>query len=165
MKSEKSYPNWNKRLTDSSEIVAPTSRVYAQSLLCAVRERSKLDEFYRKDCVDSFGDKCQQFTSDVYLLFHQQNLSAMTQTELAKHLDAIQSPSPQLDTIRSKLTDEQLSMFIKSRYIQSPGELMRWSSYIEANAQSIIDSLPQDPTPTLDPTPTPDSSPAPVPAE
>lgn len=150
---------WNKRITDGRKLQTVFEVNPRSSLLNEVRQASPMDEFYRKECTLTNGVICQQFTSDVYLLFHQQNLSSMSQVALSQWLEKTSQHSSSLASLRSKMSDKQLGAFIKSRYIQSPSELLRWSNYLEANYQSIIDSLPVEPAPEPVPEPTPEPAP------
>ena len=65
------------------------------------------------------------------MLFNQQRLDRMTLSQLSDWLDN-QTPTSGLSELRSKMSDAQLHSFIKSRYIQSPSELMAWSEYIQS---------------------------------
>jgi hypothetical protein len=65
------------------------------------------------------------------MLFNQQRLDRMSLSQLSDWLDN-QTPTSGLAELRSKMSDAQLHSFIKSRYIQSPSELMAWSEYIQS---------------------------------
>lgn len=74
--------------------------------------------------------------SDVYLLFNQKRLDKISLQAFVENLNAL----PQTDglkTLRSKMTDEQLHSFVKSRYIQTPSEMLSWSSYLMAKADEL----------------------------
>jgi hypothetical protein len=45
---------------------------------------------------------------------------------------------PEILKMRSKLTDDQLCSFVKSRFIQSPSELMAWSQYLMNSQDEMI---------------------------
>ena len=97
-------------------------------------------EFYKPSAVDGFlhvemetpedTEKSIRLTSDIYMLFNQQRLDRMSRETLLQHFDALQVKEPSFAAIRSKLTDDQLCTFVKSRFIQSPSELLNWSQYL-----------------------------------
>ena len=64
--------------------------------------------------------------SDVYLLLNQKRIESYKQTDVAKYFSLA---SPSSDT--SQFTDEQLMDSIKSRRIQSPSDLKRWSDFLD----------------------------------
>lgn len=68
--------------------------------------------------------------SDIYMLFNQQRLDKMTQQALLQHFDTIAQSNSSFSALRSKMSDDQLISFVKSRYIQTPSELLSWSNYL-----------------------------------
>ena len=79
--------------------------------------------------------------TDVYMLFNQERLDKMTSEALVNYLSNYTGKDDGLSYIRSKLNDEQLSQFVKSRYIQSPSELKSWSTYLMANYDSLLSEI------------------------
>ena len=76
--------------------------------------------------------------SDVALLFNQQRLmKTLGLSSVQDWLSGLRPSSVGIDM--SKFSDAQLMQFIKSRNIQSVGELSAWSNYLNDNAQSVID--------------------------
>lgn len=83
-------------------------------------------------------DKCYKIQSDVALLFNQQRLvKTLGSSTVDDWLGSLRPSSVGIDM--SKFSDTQLMQFIKSRNIQSVGELSAWSNYLNDNAQSVID--------------------------
>ena len=82
----------------------------------------------------------------------------MTNAALSAWLQNTSRTDSQLASLRSRMTDEQLGSFIKSRYIQSRSELLAWSGYLE----SMYPEIPAPASALSDPAP---SDPAPAPAE
>ena len=125
-----------------------------------LRQSSLVEDFYKQSFACPHGScDAVSFRTDVYMLFNQDRLDRMTQSQLSTWLDN-QAPTDGLISLRNQLSDSQLHQFIKSRYIQSPSELKAWSSYLESEFGSELAKLqPADPAPA-DPAPA-DSSPAP----
>lgn len=94
-------------------------------------------------------------SSDIYMLFNQQRLDRMSRESLVKYFGELSVTEPKMKELRSKLSDEQLCSFVKSRFIQSPSELMAWSQYLMNSQDEMIASLAaeQNPAP-IEPEPT-----------
>lgn len=122
---------------------------------------SPLDEFMFQE-VEVDGVKSVTLTSDIYMLFNQQRLDKLSRERLIDYFNNLSVQQPKFSELRSKLTDSQLISFVKSRFIQSPSELMAWSNYLMASQDELIaavaaeqqvqQSEPVEPEPT--PTPT-----------
>ena len=72
------------------------------------------------------NEKVTVFHSDVYLLLNQKRIESYNKTDIDKYFTL---NTPSADT--SKFTDEQLMDTIKSRRIQSPSDLKKWSDFID----------------------------------
>lgn len=127
--------------------------------LAIFREKSPVESFYIQKHKSVHGS-CESVSivDDVYMLFNQQRLDRMTNAALSTWLQNTSRTDSQLASLRSRMTDEQLGSFIKSRYIQSRSELLAWSGYLESMYPEISAPAPapSDPAP---------SDPAPAPAE
>ena len=75
-------------------------------------------------------DGSQRYLSDITLLFNQQRLDRMTNNALDEWFRSVARVDSQIDAIRKALPADAVGKFIKSRYIQSPSELRRWTSYL-----------------------------------
>lgn len=123
-----------------------------------LRQPSLVEDFYKQSfAVPNGSCDAVSFRTDVYMLFNQNRLDRMTQSQLSTWLDN-QAPTDGLISLRNQLSDSQLHQFIKSRYIQSPSELKAWSSYLESEYGSELSKLqPVDPSPVdsspVDPSP------------
>ena len=97
-----------------------------------LRAPSPVEMFYKQEipCPNGSCDAVA-YRTDIYMLFNQQRLDRMSLSQLSDWLDN-QTPTSGLAELRSKMSDAQLHSFIKSRYIQSPSELMAWSEYIQS---------------------------------
>ena len=101
---------------------------------------TKLCNFYVPSPVEfsyiektSYPDKMEAtiIQTDIAMLFNQQRLDKMTSSALVEYLDHTTNWRKQVNI--GKYSPEQLSMFVKSRYCQSPSELIAWSEYLDAN--------------------------------
>ena len=108
--------------------------------------------FYQPSAVDPFlvyehvnvdGTSSTRVTSDIYMLFNQQRLDNMTREALIARFDSMSQYDDGMKTLRQKCTDDQLISLVKSRYIQSPGELMEWSKYLNSLADVELKNIVQ----------------------
>lgn len=106
----------------------------------------KLSEFLENSPVNEFcyerlevnGNEVVTLTSDIYMLFNQQRLDRMSRERLVAYFENLSVNEPKMRELRSKLSDEQLCSFVKSRFIQSPSELMSWSQYLMSSQDEMI---------------------------
>lgn len=103
--------------------------------------------------------------NDISLLFNQQRLQSLGQEGIKQFLDSLQPKSPALASLRSKISDDDLLKVCKSRYIQSPSELLAWSSYLDSSLSEIQQGIVDSAAPEPSPEPSPQPAPAPAPAE
>lgn len=86
--------------------------------------------------VQTYDDGSQRYLSDISLLFNQQRLDRMTNNALDDWFRSVARVDSQLDAIRKALPVDAIGKFIKSRYIQSPSELRRWTNYLATTYKS-----------------------------
>lgn len=106
----------------------------------------RLSEFLENSPVNEFcyerlevnGNDVVTLTSDIYMLFNQQRLDRMSRERLVAYFDNVSVSEPKMRELRSKLSDDQLCSFVKSRFIQSPSELMSWSQYLMSSQDEMI---------------------------
>lgn len=125
----------------------------------------RLTAYYMASPIDTFlhhqhksphsASKSIRVTSDIYMLFNQIRLDNMTRTQLLNHVQNMVTREPSLASLKSKLTDDQLCSILKSRYVQTPSELLSYSKYLNSLAdqelQAYLASLPNDPADINDP--------------
>ena len=112
-----------KRTSNGANITSAvllTSNYYQPSLI---------DNFLVQEVSDG-ENKSYTLTSDIYMLFNQRRLDKLTSQALIHHFESMSQRDSSLASLRSKMTDDQLVQFVKSRYIQSPSELLAWSNYL-----------------------------------
>ena len=137
----------------------------------------RISGFYQPSTIDDFlfqkhtvvGDSAPSFrcTSDIYMLFNAQRLDRMSRDRILQHFNDMSVSNSSLAALKSKLTDDELILIVKSRYIQSPSELLSWSMYLNSLAveqlQSYLSTLSKQET--KDKQETTDEKLAPNPAE
>lgn len=106
------------------------------------------------------------YRSDVYALFHMQDLTRTELSRLSQFLEDVGKSTSSLRSVREKMSDAQLRQFIKSRYIQSPSELLRWSAWLDDNYKIEVERIEKELAEKAklnnpDPAPSPASSPSP----
>lgn len=100
-------------------------------------ENSPVNEFCFER-LDKNGTEVVTLTSDIYMLFNQQRLDRMSKDRLLAYFENLSVNEPKMCELRSKLTDDQLCSFVKSRFIQSPSELMAWSQYLMSSQDEMM---------------------------
>lgn len=106
----------------------------------------RLSEFLENSPVNEFcyerlevnGNEVVTLTSDIYMLFNQQRLDRMSKDRLLAYFENLSVDDPKMRELRSKLSDDQLCSFVKSRFMQSPSELMAWSEYLMSSQDEMI---------------------------
>ncbi len=117
------------------------SPVSAKDMLFSeFRQESPVDQFlFEEREVD--GVKSVRLTSDIYMLFNQQRLDRLSRESLLSHFESMSVNEPKFGDLRAKLGDDQLISFVKSRFIQSPSELMAWSQYLMSSSDAVVAEL------------------------
>ena len=102
------------------------------------RQPSLVESFYKQENeVPNGRQKAICWCDEIFMLFNQRRLDRMTAQQLNEWLELSSSQSDGLKSLRSRLKDEQLQQFIKSRYIQSQSELLSYSRELELYASKI----------------------------
>lgn len=115
----------------------------SETRLCGIahsvmREPSVVDEFYFEshkpsdDCIESVS-----VVDPIIMLFNQQRLNNMGSASAQAFLDSLAPKSDSLSELRKKCTDEQLVTMIKSKYLQSPAEILAWCRYMDSNVKEF----------------------------
>lgn len=118
-------------------------RVLTRGMLVSseFRQTTPVDEFYRQKVVTSSGDDAVRVTSDIYMLLNQDRLDRMTAENFQRYIEKASSHDSSLASLRSKLSDNDLFKFVKSRFIQSRSELLAWSHYLDYQQQKATDDV------------------------
>lgn len=131
-------------------------------------ERGNMDlefsAFYVPTPVDEFtfekvsvpgSDDSITLTSDVSMLFNQKRLDRCSKDALIQYFDSMARTSSDFSALRSKLSDDQLISIVKSRYLQSPSELLAYSEGLVREYGVELASLAQHATVEQSPEPSP----------
>ncbi len=120
--------------------------VKSDKLHTNIVQRSPVD-VVRYDVIEhSDGSKCVVSFNDIALLFNQERLSNLGTDGVKNFLDNLQKRSDSLANLRKKCSDKDLLALCKSRYIQTPSELLAWSNYLDANYTQLIQQIKEDNT-------------------
>lgn len=90
---------------------------------------SLMEQHTKKD-----GIRYHSFASDVDLLLNQKRLDGFDKTSIEKYFTPTER-NTQLD----KFSDEELMLSIKSRRIQTPDQLKKWTEFLETQKDDIKD--------------------------
>lgn len=126
-----------RRVEPYSTPVSPYNIGFSELSQSEFIEESPVNEFMFQE-VEHDGVKSITLTSDIFMLFNQERLDRMSRERLVQYFNDLSVRDSQMSELRSKLTDDQLCSFVKSRYIQSRSELMAWSRYLMSSQDSII---------------------------
>ena len=88
-----------------------------------------------------------RYTSDIRLLLHTKDLASRAGLAVASKFGHGSQSASQIQQIMDKMSDDDLLNTVRSRYIQSPSEILAWSKELsayaenlESQAQDLIDS-------------------------
>ena len=115
--------------------------------------KSCVADLFTQEVDENDGSVC--ITSAVSMLLNQKRLDKMSEAAILQEISEQARFSDALATLRSKCTDEQLISLVKSRYIQSPSELLSWSEHIESLFPEIESVAKPEPAPVPEPAPAP----------
>ncbi len=132
---------FSKRRTTPYVPVGNLNVITSKELICSeFREESPVDQFLRQE-IEVNGVPSVRLTSDIYMLFNQQRLDKLSRESLLSHFESMSVNEPKFGDLRAKLGDDQLINFVKSRFIQSPSELMAWSQYLMSSSDAVVAEL------------------------
>lgn len=108
------------------------------------RSVSPVEDFYKHESLPLYdNESCYEYFNDVYLVLNQHRLDAMTLSDFQSVLNSNPTLSS-LANIRSKMSDEELHSFVKSRYIQHPAELLSWANYLDSQFSAEFSRLQKE---------------------
>lgn len=122
-------------------IQKPVFNVSLGTKTTSLVQPSILSDFQKVKVTYFDGDEKKEATAmvdDIYMLFNQQRLASLGKDTIQAWLNTLTPRSDALAQLRAKCSDEQLMQLCKSRYIQSPSELLAWSEYLNANYEQLV---------------------------
>ena len=132
---------FSKRRTTPYVSVGNLNVITSKELICSeFREESPVDQFLRQE-IEVNGVPSVRLTSAIYMLFNQRRLDRLSRESLLSHFESMSVNEPKFGDLRAKLGDDQLIDFVKSRFIQSPSELMAWSQYLMSSSDAVVAEL------------------------
>lgn len=88
--------------------------------------------------IDDTDEACPvRYTSDVRLILHTKDLASRTGLAIASKFGQSNQPASQLQQIMDQMSDDDLLATVRSRYIQSPSEIIAWSKELSAYAENL----------------------------
>lgn len=94
-------------------------------------------EQLRVEIDDTDETRPVRYTSDIRLLLHNRDLAARTGVDVASKFGQSKQFSSQIQQMMDTMSDEDLLATVRSRYIQSPSEILAWSKELSAYAENL----------------------------
>lgn len=113
----------------------------------AVAPEFDCTEELRVEVDDTDETRPVRYTSDVRLILHTKDLASRAGLAVASKFGQSNRSASQIQQIMDKMSDDDLFATVRSRYIQSPSEIIAWSKELsayaeklESEAQALIDA-------------------------
>ena len=78
-----------------------------------------------------------RYTSDIRLILHTKDLASRAGLAIASKFGQSRQSASQLQQIMDQMSDDDLLATVRSRYIQSPSEIIAWSKELSAYAENL----------------------------
>lgn len=78
-----------------------------------------------------------RYTSDIRLILHTKDLVSRAGLAVASKFGQSKQSASQIQQIMDKMSDDDLLNTVRSRYIQSPSEILAWSKELSAYAEKL----------------------------
>lgn len=103
-----------------------------------VRTATPVDEFHFDEVHPKHCTKAVLTSNPLYVIFNQQRLSQLGQFPLDEWINTMNNiKSDPLKELRSKVSDEDLVNFMRSRYCQKPSEIAQWFAYLTEEIDTV----------------------------
>lgn len=113
----------------------------------AVAPEFDCTEELRVEIDDTDETRPVRYTSDVRLILHTKDLASRAGLSVASKFGQNKQSASQIQQLMDKMSDDDLLATVRSRYIQSPSEIIAWSKELsdyaenlESQAQDLIDA-------------------------
>lgn len=87
------------------------------------------------DDTDEF--RSVRYTSDVRLILHAKDLASRAGLAVASKFGQSKQSASQIQQVMDTMSDDDLLATVRSRYIQSPSEIIAWSKELSAYAETL----------------------------
>lgn len=88
--------------------------------------------------IDDTDKTCPvRYTSDVRLILHNKDLASRAGIAIASKFGKSKQSTSQIQQIMDKMSDDDLLSVVRSRYIQSPSEILAWSKELSSYAENL----------------------------
>ncbi len=104
-------------------------------------QSSPIDQLPLDSITDSEGNTLRVVQNDISLLFNQERLSNLGADNIKKFFDSLVPKSTALSELRKKCSDNDLVNLCKSRYLQTPSEILAWSNYLNENYSMLVQQI------------------------
>lgn len=103
----------------------------------AVAPRFDSTEQLRIEIDDTDKDRPVRYASDVRLILHTKDLASRAGVSVASKFGQSRQSASQIQQIMDNMSDDDLLATVRSRYIQSPSEIIAWSKELSAYAEHL----------------------------
>lgn len=94
-------------------------------------------EELRVEIDDTDESRPVRYTSDVRLILHTKDLASRAGLAIASKFGQSRNSASQIQQIMDTMSDDDLLATVRSRYIQSPSEIIAWSKDLAAHAEAL----------------------------
>lgn len=129
-------------LYDNELVLMKRKKHAVLSLNTHLREPSPVDDFYvvKEEIIYPDGTKAiaTSYRDPIYELFNQQRIARIGSTGLEQWIKSMMLiNSNPLSELREKCSDSELLSIMKSRYCQTPTEVLNWARYLNNNLSEL----------------------------
>lgn len=103
----------------------------------AVAPEFDCTEELRVEIDDTDETRPVRYTSDVRLILHTKDLASRAGLAIASKFGQSRQSASQIQQIMDKMSDNDLLATVRSRYVQTPSEIIAWSKELSAYAEKL----------------------------
>lgn len=103
----------------------------------AVAPQFDSTEELRVEIDDTDESRPVRYTSDVRLILHTKDLASRAGLSVASKFGQGKQTVSQIQQLMDLMSDDDLLSTVRSRYVQSPSEIIAWSKELIARAESL----------------------------
>ena len=94
-------------------------------------------EQLRVEIDDTDETRPVRYTSDVRLILHTKDLASRAGVSVVSKFGQGKQSASQIQQIMDKMSDDDLLATVRSRYVQTPSEIIAWSKELTAYAENL----------------------------